>query len=126
MAIYEVPASKNTPFICFDPGAGKLVITGESYPENAIDLFSPLFNKLDEYFTDESSGLNAEIRIDYQNTSSQKMMLELISRLQEAHDSHKPISLKLLYQDGDIDTIALWEVIMEDMTLDYQIIQCSE
>lgn len=123
---YEVMATKTTPYILLDPQSGELLLAGESWPENAMDVFHPLFEKLDEYFALDKEQLRVEVKLDYHNTSSQKMMRELIFRLQHAQDSDKNVILNLYYLDGDTDMMEDWEELMDDMSLDYHILERTD
>jgi hypothetical protein len=123
---YEVIATKTTPYILLDPHAGELLLSGESWPENAMDVFHPLFEKLDEYLESGKEDLRVEVKLDYHNTSSQKMMRELIFRLQRAQESAKNIALNLYYLDGDTDMMEDWEELMDDITMNYRILERTD
>lgn len=123
---YEVEATTNTPYILLDPKTASLLMEGVSWPENAMDVFNPLFEKLDEYLEKGTQELRVDIKLEYHNTSSQKMMRELISRLQQAQKAGHKITLNLYYLDGDTDMMEDWEDLMFDLDMEYQILEQSD
>jgi len=126
MKNYIVKATKYTPYIEFDIAKGNLKMEGDTYPENSYDTFKPLLDKIDEYFTDPTKSLNVEINIEFLNTSSSKMMREIVSKLDEYYESGNKISLKWYYPDGDIDLQESWEMLLEDVQFPYEIVAIED
>ncbi|MBI9031411.1 DUF1987 domain-containing protein [bacterium] len=126
MKNYIVEATKYTPYIEFDIAKGNLKMEGDTYPENSYDTFKPLLDKIDEYFLDSIKSLNVEINIEFLNTSSSKMMREIISKLDEYFEADHNISLKWYYPDGDIDLQESWEMLLEDVLFPYEIVAVED
>ncbi len=126
MTNYIVEATKYTPYIELDIEKGYLKLDGDTYPENSYDTFKPLLDKIDEYFLDANKSLAVEINIEFLNTSSSKMMRELVSKLDEYFESGNKISLKWFYPDGDIDLQESWEMLLEDVQFPYEIVAIED
>jgi len=121
MENYIIPQTKYTPLIELHYQDKFLRIYGDSYPENAMEIFQPLINKLDEYFKQPQQSLVVDLRIDYLNTSSTKMMTDMLSKLQSFHDAGHSIKLSWSYPEGDIDCQESCEMYLEDATFPYSI-----
>src|SRR4051812_48300837 len=98
--VYVIQAEEDTPYVSMERngGSGKLVIKGISMPENPLEFYSPLSEKLFEFFGDSFSGLNMEVNLHYMNSMSNKQLLKLIRNIQ-AKDSSVKIHWK--YQPND-------------------------
>jgi hypothetical protein len=126
MENYIAKQSKYTPSIEFDISLQTLTIKGESYPENAIEVYQPLINTIDQYFSEGHEKLHIELNLDYLNTSSSKMMTDFIGLLQKHNDLGAKIDLLWYYPFEDEDCREMCEVFLEDVSFDYQIKQVEE
>jgi hypothetical protein len=122
----RISASKYTPEIIYDPATYTLSIEGESWPENAFDIYMPLLEKLEAYFRKPGQSLKVDVMLDLMNTSSRIMYRELINLLQRAHDEGHSVEMKWFYQAGDEDMQEDWEELMEDCSLPYHIVEREE
>lgn len=122
MEKYILEATKYSPYIEFDADLGKLVIRGDSYPENALELYQPLFKQVDTYFADKISTLDIEIQIDYLNTSSSKMLIDLISKLSVYFDKGNTISAIWMYPEDDEDYREQCVMFLEEARFPYKLI----
>ena len=126
MENFVVNSTKYTPRIELDYSQKCLKIEGESYPENALETFQPLLDKLDEYFAEPDKELKVELIVDYLNTSSSKMMNDIIGRLQTAHDNGNKVELTWFYPEDDIDCQETCELFLEDATFPYSITELKD
>jgi len=117
----EIEQSKSTPFVRFDPGSGMLEIGGESYPENSHEFFSPVIEWIEQYLSEEEKSLSFIVTLTYMNTSSTKYMIDILDRLEQAHDKGREISIEW-YCDGDnereMDTV---EELREDFEMPFEV-----
>lgn len=126
MTNYIVEATKYTPYIELDAEKGYLKLEGDTYPENSYDTFKPLLDKIDEFFSNETKSLTVDINIEFLNTSSSKMMREIVSKLDEYFEAGHKITLKWYYPDGDIDLEESWEMLLEDVQFPYEIVAVED
>jgi hypothetical protein len=118
-----IAATKYSPLISFTPAEQYLRIEGESWPENAMETYSPLIHKLKEYFSEPQQNLRIELLFEGLNTSSQKMMLEIFSQLQEYHAVGHQIELTWYYPQDDEELKEAWEMLLEDVQFPYKFIE---
>ncbi len=117
-----IPKTKQTPQIEFNTAENYLRIIGESYPENAMEVFQPLIDHLELFFGQDKRDLQVELRVEYQNTSSSKMMYEVINRLSNYHEAGHNVKLAWYYPDGDLDLLENCEMFLEEVSFPYDIV----
>jgi hypothetical protein len=98
--VFVIKAEEDTPFVSMEKkdSKGSVVIKGISMPENPLEFYAPLSEKLFEFFGDSFNGLTMEICLHYMNSMSNKQLLKLIKNIM-ARDSSVKIDWK--YQPND-------------------------
>ncbi|MDD2229583.1 MAG: DUF1987 domain-containing protein [Candidatus Cloacimonetes bacterium] len=117
-----IAQTKQTPQIEFMVNDNYLRISGESYPENAMEVFQPLIERIEQYFKQENRKLKVDLRVEWQNTSSSKMMYEIINRLSNYHLAGHSVKLAWFYVDGDMEMLENCEMFLEDVSFPYEIV----
>lgn len=81
-----VEATRSSPAIAFDAETRQLRISGESYPENAAAFYAPVFAWLNAFIAGLEPAATVEIDLEilYLNSSSTKIMLNLLDVLEQA------------------------------------------
>lgn len=123
---YILEASKYTPRIEFVYKDKYLRIEGDSYPENAMSVYQPLIERIDDYFRGANSALKIDFLIGFINTSSSKMITDLISKLQDYHIQGHDIQLTWFYPEGDLDLRENCELFLEDVLFPYAISELKD
>jgi hypothetical protein len=122
METYILQATKYTPYIELDVELGTLAIRGDSYPENALELYQPLLTRIDAYFADKTKKLDIELQIDYLNTSSSKMLIDLFTKLSDYFDKGNTISAIWKYPEDDEDYREQCMMFLEEARFPYQLV----
>src|SRR5438105_5052121 len=80
---YVIKAEEDTPFVSMEKKgvSGSVVIRGLSMPENPLEFYIPLSEKIFEFFGENFSGLQMEIDLQYLNSMSNKQILKLIKNI---------------------------------------------
>ena len=91
--------ASSTPYIHLD-AAGRGVIVGDSYPENAVDFYKPVFSWLHDYFASTDRPFTLELMINYMNTSTTKTMYDLLELFSAQYNACKEATL-VWYIDPD-------------------------
>ncbi len=116
MMIYSVEKTKQTPVIRLDPVEGKFWIEGESYPEDAFTFYEPMFNWLNEYFSEgEVKKTTCEIKLKYFNSSSSKVLFDIFDLLDEKVRGGFDIEVLWICEKGDEACIEYGEDFLEDL-----------
>lgn len=100
MERYVKQGTENTPSIDFDPVSGNLVISGKSIPEDSMGFYSPVMNWLNEYVSHPAEQTVFSFKLEYFNTSSSKILLDLFYILEKVGTSMR---LDWYCEEGDED-----------------------
>lgn len=117
-----IEQTKSSPYVRFEPATGMLEIGGESYPENSHEFFGPIVQWIDRYLESPHDPTTFRVTLSYMNTSSTKYMIDILDRLEEAHEAGRTVSVEW-YCDADndraVDTV---EELKEDFTMPFEVI----
>jgi hypothetical protein len=101
-----IAATADSPEVDFRFDQNELVLTGESYPENAAAFYSDIIKRLREYLAGLSPGdaVTVNIALVYFNSSSTKMLFVLFDALNAAASNGVRVVLNW-HHDPEDDTI---------------------
>lgn len=98
-----IAATERSPEVAFDAAAGTLRIKGESYPEDASQVFGPIFNVLQDYLGQaDGKGLKVDFELIYFNSSSAKALMNMFQMLENA---------------AAVNTVVNWQFMADDETM---------
>lgn len=119
-----IEATKSTPEVFFDLEKNKLLISGQSYPENAFKFYEPILEWIELYMDQLQPEVEAsvELYLPYINTSSSKCFMMLLEALEEAYSAGKAVQLKWYYCEENESELECAEEFTEDLSLPFQII----
>ncbi|OQX71199.1 MAG: hypothetical protein B6D62_02460 [Candidatus Cloacimonas sp. 4484_275] len=118
----KISKTRSTPEINLDPVNNLIQIMGESYPENAGIFYHEVMNWLTEYFKDKNRKITVELKITYLNTSSSKIVTEILEMIQDFHNNNGNIFLNWYYEEDDEDSLDNGEIFLEEHTFPYKLV----
>lgn len=119
----RLEATRMTPYIYFDPDAGLLELRGKSSPENTIEFYTQLFDRLEEYVVFGMSNLTANIFFEYFNTSSSKCLFDLFRKLSLIDQTGRKVVINWYYESWDEDMLESGEDYKDLLTVDFNLIE---
>ena len=117
----SLPSTQFSPSVEADWQAGKLLMIGESYPENTYEFFAQIIEWTERFLGQEDRLFQIELRLSYLNTSSIRAMIDIFDLLQAASDNGKPVSVSWLYDSRNPRASELGEEFKEDYTFPFEI-----
>jgi hypothetical protein len=118
----NIPASQSTPAIVTDTANGKLLLSGDSYPENSFELFGPVIQWVDEYLSTVTRPLAIALELQYLNTSSVKAVMDIFDLLEAAHAAGREVSVIWYYDSRNERVGELAEEFKEDCTFPFTVV----
>ena len=116
-----------TPTITFDAETGKIEMKGRSIPENAIDFYKPLVDWLDEYAATAAEVTEANIQLEYFNTSSSKCILDVFKKLEVIHKKDGfEVIINWYYEEDDEDMLEAGEDYQSILKIPFKMIEMEE
>lgn len=98
------------PEVDFSPN-GKLRMEGKSIPEDAVVVFRPLIEFIDELNVEE---VIFDINLMYFNTASSKKIMEMLRHL-DANNKINKIQVNWHFEEGDEDSVETAEIYEESL-----------
>lgn len=95
MEKYILEPTFKTPRVELDKNSERLVISGRSLPENAEEFYNKITFWLQEYFRSPNSKTTFVFKLNYYNTASSKMILEIFKLFKSALD--KGVELEIIW-----------------------------
>lgn len=114
-------ATTSTPDVDGNWEAGRLRMGGDSYPENSFDIFQPVIDWLESFLTTETRPILLELSLVYLNTSSVRVLMDMLDILEEAHQGGRGVEVVWLYNENNERVGELAEEFKEDCTFPFHI-----
>lgn len=102
---------------------GVFRFSGDSYPENSVDFFQPLLNRITEYLHFPSENLTVEFRVNYFNTSTSKYLFQIMELLAAYQANGHQLDITWYSSGNDDDMLEAWREIMLELDLSFRIEQ---
>lgn len=96
---YIIPKTNQTPLVEFDKITGTLTMHGKMVPENPIAFFDQINQTVDDFLKNNTANLEINMRLDYFNTVSSKMLSKFFRKITT---DHKP-TLNWFYEKDDVE-----------------------
>ncbi|MCS6823694.1 MAG: DUF1987 domain-containing protein [Cytophagaceae bacterium] len=87
MQILQLEGTEDTPRIFLDKSKNIFEISGRSLPEDAAEFYKPIIQWLSDYAKDPNPSTELIIKLEYFNTASSKLILDVLSKLEEIKNS---------------------------------------
>lgn len=120
----DINATKSTPRIIMDHE--RLVIEGQSYPEDSGNFYKPVLKSLKEVLGSLKGQMIIDIRLIYLNTSSSRAMMLLFDIADEEYKKGKDIVINWYYNSGNEMARETGEEFEEDLSVPFRILLAEE
>ncbi|MBS7780994.1 MAG: DUF1987 domain-containing protein [Comamonas sp.] len=112
--LYIAP-TPSSPEVDFKFDARSLSLRGESYPENAAAFYGDIIARLKEFLaTQKDISLEVNIALAYFNSSSTKMLFNLIEALSNAAEDGNQVRLNWFHDEEDDTILEFGQELSED------------
>lgn len=101
MSRLEIAATSDTPSITLDKEQGIFEISGRSLPEDCVDFCERVFQWLEEYKMKPNDSTHFVFKLDYFNTASSKIILDLLNTLKSIPN----VKVQWIYTEDDEDIL---------------------
>lgn len=96
-------ATDETPKVILDVESGEFEFSGKSLPEDVTQFFNPILDWFDNYGLSPSAATKVVFKMDYFNTASSKLILDILMKLEEIHEEHGGIQIDWYFREDDED-----------------------
>lgn len=120
MKLINLKGTLDTPSVILDPGTHIVNLTGRSLPEDAAAFYNPILEWLDNYAVDNSEETVAVFKLDYFSTSSSKMLLSILYKLESMSFAGTKVKIRWYYPEDDDDIEEAGAVYSELVELPFE------
>ncbi len=93
----------DTPGIDFNPNTGVFEFTGKSFPSDVTAFYQPIIDWIDEYIKNPCDKTHVNLKLEYFNTASSKILLEIFNRFENLYKSGADVEINWYYPEDDED-----------------------
>ena len=103
MSVIKIQGTDDTPTVTLDKENNIFEITGRSLPEDVVVFYKPILEWLDEYKNDPLDLTVFNFKLEYFNTASSKLLLDVLLKLEDINNDGHEVLVKWHYPDDDED-----------------------
>lgn len=103
MKAIKIDAKEDTPKIFLDPENNVFEMSGRSLPEDAQVFYEPIISWLREYSASPNKETIFQFKLNYFNTASSKLILDILMILEDIHQNGHSIKVNWLFEENDED-----------------------
>jgi len=118
----EIKAGEDTPYVMFNASEGYCMISGKSFPPDVSKFFNPLVEWLEELKYKNLKALSFNFKLDYYNTASSKLMLDMLYKLEEISQEGTEVVVNWFYPEDDEDLLDAGEEFERLVDVEFRLI----
>ncbi|HEX2968685.1 MAG TPA: DUF1987 domain-containing protein [Bacteroidales bacterium] len=123
METIKIAATEDTPGVILDPVNNVYEISGRSLPEDVVVFYQPVMQWLEDLAKTPIKGMTLSFKLEYFNTASSKLILDILLKLEEIHSGGNEIKVDWYHLAGDSDMKEAGEEYSEIVGLPFEIKQ---
>lgn len=100
-----IEATSKTPEVDFDPLTGNLILSGRSIPENATELYEPIYKWVTEYSKQPVPVTNLRLNLEYFNTASSIWLAKIVKVLSRMDQPDFILYIHLYFNIEEFDSM---------------------
>jgi len=120
MEVINIDATDETPKVILDSGKSVFEFSGKSLPEDVTVFYDPILAWLDAYSGSPNSKTEVTFKMDYFNTASSKLILDILLKLEEIHESGNSVLVKWYFRESDEDMEEAGEEYADIVEVDFE------
>ena len=123
MEVLKLDGTDDTPKIILDIVNNHYEISGRSLPEDVMTFYKPVLDWLQKFAEKPAEKMNLEIKLEYFNTASSKLILDILMKLEDINEKGTPISIKWHYEENDEDMQEAGEEYSELVGIPFELVK---
>ncbi|MFQ3575243.1 MAG: DUF1987 domain-containing protein [Cytophagales bacterium] len=95
--------TEDTPKILLNADTEIYEISGRSLPEDSAEFYKPVLNWLEAFKSSGVKKCNFEFKLEYFNTASSKLILDVLTKLENCKEAGIDVKIVWYHRDDDED-----------------------
>lgn len=121
MEIIDIKAEKSIPRVYMNADKNEVFIEGKSYMENPKVFYEPILLWMKTYLSNLNQSSILVLKIDYLNTSSTKMIMDVLDLWERAFKEGKAVSINWYYDPQNDFGLDTGEEYKEDYSIPFEL-----
>lgn len=105
----NIKGTDDTPNVILDKDKGLLEISGRSLPEDVNMFYEQILTWIDEYSENPNDRTEFNFKLEYFNTASSKVILDILLKFEEIVEKGKEVVIKWHYHEDEEDMLEAGE-----------------
>ncbi len=122
MEVINIKGTEDTPNVILDKENGHFEISGRSLPEDVNMFFEPIMDWIDEYAEDPLDKTVFDFKLEYFNTASSKVILDILLKFEEIVENGKEVTIKWHYHEDEEDMLEAGEEYADIVEIPFEYI----
>lgn len=118
-------ATRNTPYLFFDPSVAILELRGRSSPDNSVNFYASLVNALEVYCEQGDRKVVVNIAFEYFNSSTSKIVFDLFKKLSNIDKKGNKVTINWYFEEDDEDMMEAGEDYADLVKVEFQLVQVA-
>jgi len=120
MEVINIKGTEDTPNVILDKENGKFEISGRSLPEDVNMFFEPIMDWIDEYSESPLDKTVFDFKLEYFNTASSKIILDILLKFEEIAENGKDILIQWHYHADEEDMLEAGEEYADIVVIPFE------
>lgn len=122
----KLKRTSQTPDITLDKEANEFRFEGKSIPEDAVHYYEPILKWIDEYSQSPNESSEVIFHMDYYNTASSKLILDILVKFNKLFEQGVDIKVRWEYMDDDEDMLEAGETYESFLGIPFDFVSYEE
>lgn len=109
MEVINIQGTDDTPNVILDKAKGKFELSGRSLPEDVNLFYQKILDWIDGYAEDPNEETNFHFKLEYFNTASSKIILDILLKFEEIVENGKQVKIIWHYHEEEEDMLEAGE-----------------
>lgn len=109
MEIIKIKGTEDTPSVILDKDQNIFEISGRSLPEDVSMFYEPILSWIDEYAEAPNAQTVFNFKLEYFNTASSKVILDILLKFEDIHEKGNKVVVKWHYREDEEDMLEAGE-----------------
>jgi len=109
MEIIKITGTDDTPSVHLEKDKGIFELSGRSLPEDVTAFYQPILEWIDEYIKTPNDKTEFNFKLEYFNTASSKIILDILLKFEEIVEKGKQVAVKWFYNEDEEDMLEAGE-----------------
>ena len=122
MEVINIKGTDDTPNVILDKDNGTFEISGRSLPEDVNMFYEPILDWIDQYAEAPLEETVFNFKLEYFNTASSKVILDILLKFEEINENGKPVTINWHYHEEEEDMLEAGEEYADIVEIPFEYI----